>query len=1779
MSWTKSLLLLFSSLCSTSYLVYRSVYTLNLDGAWQTAFSILLLLAEIHGVGLMLLYFWQIQDTTPVRPMPPITNRTVDVFLPTYNEDVHLLRGSLASYLALDYPCQIHVLDDGNREEVKQLAQELGVNYIARGTNLHAKAGNINYALEMTSGEFVVIFDADHVARPHFISRTIGHFVDDRVGWVQTPHAFYNFDSFSSIYRPDKGKYWEEGDLFYRCIQLGKSNANAVVFCGSAAIMRRKALEDVGLIAVETITEDMHTGLRMHAKGWKSVFVEERLIAAQAAADVTTFQSQRLRWGQGNLSIIRHDNPLTIPGLTLTQRIHYTGSMLGWTSGIQRLVIYATPILMLLTGHAPVNAMSQSFLAMLCLHLIVSWTTLKLTGMGAFRILGNELSGMANFWIQCRCTWRALTQSSSSFVVTRKRGRQSSNLINCVMPQLIVLASGLVAVLWAVLRIVFSVDQNIPGFLIGTSLVLLQSAAAWVFIRRALCGTDRRFSYRHQQGAVHVSLHESNPETDSIAIHGVCCDLNETGIRVLCFDALECGASLRLTLHASSQSVVLDGVVKWKTPAAEQSGDSTKPGWYLGIYFHQPTNEELKSLWAICLEQIVAQNFDRFDSGQPDQSNVLVPIVLQDAEGTTLLQSVIRRIEGTLLDIEGADTLKEHASITFNIHSPLGVISGKGRKEFIEGRGTLIRATGFCGQGRGQLTTLNQLAGHSQTAANVKPMPRAQRRRLRTPLMTSVRWVSVTTLIGCVVFSSIFTDHIRLSGLLWLPASSESAMAYLSRTCDRVRQGDIRDLSRVTLLSRVLESRENAADFTDIARIASELQPDNEGLMRGATNAIAKTEGSADALSFAIERGLSPELCETDSLIMMVRLVATTGTPSECMIWLNELISRSDLPSADCIELAGHCLAAGQTSLAKEYLVNAEQTDDPAARGLMRVLAAVAEQDFDTVIRQSSELTSNYATDRDLMLKLADCLYWAARFEEATDIWSRLEKVDSLPSDSRDHYADALLQLGNPADAMQVCMLQTKPDSALQLSILLEAFDAASAVTSHMKPVGNKLRDTELQTFELKDKIDNTLDFAVNLPHADLRLLWAVTGHLRERDPALLLQYLETQKSKIKLDADLLLEMAQLYFQERQFETVLSLEPEISSAIVSSGNLETKTTQLNFLKARSLAEVGQHSEAAAILQRILAGRQQDTALTLEVAGLLLTGDEQEKALKLTQQISLKECSMEHAKLTVRIQSGCHAWGILEDALQTLHRRFPDEPEFRFAAAELAYATDDFKAGLEALQVLNTVELNDADATKAAMLTGCGLIWSGQCLEGLSLLMPLQSFVQGKDKLLVEDACLQAAIQLESIPHSIAAWGLPVARTLLKLPPTDARLSTACAFLIRNSAADEVVARLNTLSAMTPELTITLVDALAETEQDGDALKKIQELIAFLDADFEIPAIAVPVVTKTPGSWPEIARTTPADSRHKSQQTRQRLLLTAARCAANCGRVNESADYFERLYREGSLESEVLVEFAGILLQLEQATRAASLLPKTDELPSDSLLLAVDIQLAAGNITEASRLLSRCLDSSNTKTLMPAEIDKRRAQLAMAQQDFETAAEIFMALVFLDDENLEYTRQAAGCLLMSGQNERSVNEFRKILTAGRLTSEDAASLMTVICLSETVPNWASDWTRQVEIQFLQGTPLPSNVIEQLVYLRQKQEDPLSALQLLKRLVQTQYGDTDRLRFLLANIAAECGQYAESETQLNLIRQHSRRLDSKTYQQSNKETKPKKPMSQLRRATLD
>ena len=130
-----------------------------------------------------------------LRALPTDRLPSVDVYIPTFNEPMEVLEKTITGVLCLDYPnFNAWVLDDGRRPWVKAFCEAKGVGYLTRPDNAHAKAGNINHALTKTTAEFVAIFDADFIPQRNFLMRTIGFFADPRIGVVQVPHAFYNYD-------------------------------------------------------------------------------------------------------------------------------------------------------------------------------------------------------------------------------------------------------------------------------------------------------------------------------------------------------------------------------------------------------------------------------------------------------------------------------------------------------------------------------------------------------------------------------------------------------------------------------------------------------------------------------------------------------------------------------------------------------------------------------------------------------------------------------------------------------------------------------------------------------------------------------------------------------------------------------------------------------------------------------------------------------------------------------------------------------------------------------------------------------------------------------------------------------------------------------------------------------------------------------------------------------------------------------------------------------------------------------------------------------------------------------------------------------------------------------------------------------------------------------------------------------------------------------------------------------------------------------------------------
>ncbi len=234
----------------------------------------------------------------------------IDVFIPTYNENRDVLERTFVGARHLEYSnVQVHVLDDGRRDWVRGLAAEFGFDYITRSNNAGYKAGNINHGLAVlrergVATDFLAVFDADFIARPEFLRRTLALFgpAHPRVGLVQTPQYFFNPDPFQYAFRAGPLLPDEQRAFFdYRLpvMDVGES----ALCCGTSFLVRMEALAEVGYFPGETICEDSFASLKLRDAGWKTLYLNEVLSVGLAPEGINEFLTQRYRWCLGWIQI------------------------------------------------------------------------------------------------------------------------------------------------------------------------------------------------------------------------------------------------------------------------------------------------------------------------------------------------------------------------------------------------------------------------------------------------------------------------------------------------------------------------------------------------------------------------------------------------------------------------------------------------------------------------------------------------------------------------------------------------------------------------------------------------------------------------------------------------------------------------------------------------------------------------------------------------------------------------------------------------------------------------------------------------------------------------------------------------------------------------------------------------------------------------------------------------------------------------------------------------------------------------------------------------------------------------------------------------------------------------------------------------------------------------------------------------------------------------------------------------------------------------------------
>lgn len=1040
------------------YLFYRGYFTLNLSTPYAIFASLLLYVAEVWGCFLMILYFFQIWDTQSPDPVDAVEGFSVDVLIPTFNEDPELLRGTIEAAKAMDYPHRTYVLDDGHREEVRSLAEELGVNYIARERNVHAKAGNINNALDQTDGELVVILDADHIPQRNFITRLVGYFQDERLAFVQTPHSFYNFDSFQSDLNYNSNHYWEEGELFYNVIQPGKNNWNAVTFCGSAAMFRREALEEVGLIATETITEDIHTGLKLHAAGWRSIFVNERLIVAQAARSVREFATQRLRWCSGNLSIMWHDNPLFVRGLTFGQRMNYLGSMLGWTIGWAKLAIYLTPILLLFTAVPPVDRLDLPLAMITLTYLVVIWTAVKVAGNGHGNLLQIEQMSMNDFWNQIRGSMRALLGlGSRTFVVTGKSGRSSATVsdLHLYLPQSMIIVVGLAAVIWAVVRYAFGLSTDLVGLVVGTMLVALQTTWAWSYLRKAFGANENREVIRHPVSTVYVGL-SYHRDGKPVAAQAVTTDISERGVGIIAYRPLPVGQEVELRIRGGAFATRCHGIIRSTRPIVSTSNDDGPEAYRCGIELLDLTGEQLRSLWFIGTQYAVKRQYKRFDeaAGITNESTgglfdlfrrkprIHIPLLLgateaddddPDQRPVEWRGSVTEWIDITAFEVLVDGRLDEGQPVRFRADTPYGPVVGLGHvslvAEEVVGGETLhrhqVEMTRF---DAGTRMNLQSLLGVSETAA-MRRIVRSTPSKLRPQLGRPLVMVAVPALLLAagllVAFQFAFRDRLLLDRVAKADPSTEFSQDDRERVVSIYEQTVSGEPSDITDLYRLRNALQNIGEQERADRLAGPillLDPDAVDTQIAYADSLSK-QGQLEAAQRVLEDPVLP-LAQANYRQAFANFEKAQDGSESARSTAQTVLARAAATRDRVLLLAARNAVAMQDYNRATELFG-QALEPKLAHGLQEQDVSVAVEYAGILVQagkpgEAVEVLKKVPENPDVLELLAGAASMQRDFETAAEAYRRLLEINPNDEQARQRLADVISWKGDYPMAISI---------------------------------------------------------------------------------------------------------------------------------------------------------------------------------------------------------------------------------------------------------------------------------------------------------------------------------------------------------------------------------------------------------------------------------------------------------------------------------------------------------------------------------------------------------------------------------------------------------------------------------------------------------------------------------------------------------------------------------------------------------------------------------------
>lgn len=593
------------------YLLWRTFFTVPLkNGILSAVAGIALLVVEILGMLEAFVHYFNMYkiENHEVPEVPLEEFPDVDVFIATYNEPVDLLYKTVNGCVHMKYPDQkkvhIYLCDDGRRQEVRELAEQMGVGYIDREDHEGAKAGNLNHAMSVTSSPLIATFDADMIPQNNFLMVMVSYFVDQeiknreleekdrvKIGFIQSPQSFYNPDLFQfNLF--SESRIPNEQDYFYKDVQITRNKSNSVIYGGSNTLISREALNEVGGFYTKSITEDFATGILIQKKGYQCFAINTVLASGLSPTTLRSLINQRVRWARGCIQTGRKMHLIFSRKMSFSQKANYLASVWYWYASWKRLIYIMSPILFATFGVLVVKCTLMEVLFFWLPMYISSNVCLKMMSRNIRTTKWTNLYETVIFpYLLIPVLLETFGISMKKFKVTKKGGNkeEESNVLYAI-PHAVLIVLSVIGIVNCI-RWTFDtgrIDYFVILFWLFLNLYNLVMSFLFILGRKAVRNAERQS----------VSI-ECGVKTAYEEETGTTVDISESGISVLLDRAMDIDEreSVELTLDDGRYHAKLTGEIvlvenrgeKWRYVFLVKDMGDSKAEFMQLIYDRDPS--------------------------------------------------------------------------------------------------------------------------------------------------------------------------------------------------------------------------------------------------------------------------------------------------------------------------------------------------------------------------------------------------------------------------------------------------------------------------------------------------------------------------------------------------------------------------------------------------------------------------------------------------------------------------------------------------------------------------------------------------------------------------------------------------------------------------------------------------------------------------------------------------------------------------------------------------------------------------------------------------------------------------------------------------------------------------------------------------------------------------------------------------------------------------------------------------------------------------------------